>query len=77
MSEFVFNFPQLRSYGDKATAKSHSTDLSSWDQTWDQWVQGQWFIHYTTLAHKMKVSKGAKIRNRYNQVPQISKSDFN
>ena len=35
-------------------------------------LQGEWFIHYTTVAPKVKVKKRAKIRNQYNQAPQLT-----
>ena len=39
MNEFVYNLnQQLRSYGDVR------------DQTWNICVQGEWLIHFTTVA---------------------------
>ena len=44
---------------------SPPTDWRSWDQTRDPWVQGEWFIHYTTTA-PVEVS-WIKIENNNNK----------
>ena len=39
---------QQSSYGDRAMA--YLTDWRIQDQTYDPWVQSEWFIHYTMVA---------------------------
>ena len=49
----MFNIPptQIRSYGDGGHGLvSHPTDWRDMVQTLDPWVQGEWFIHYTTVG---------------------------
>ena len=49
MSEFATSHQQLTSYGDVATLGLVLSDKLE-DRTQDPWVQGELFIHYTTVA---------------------------
>ena len=61
----------LKALPGKLDIKRHSPSILYFLGKLEQAVN-QYFVHILSLVTDSKVSKGAKIRNRYNQVPHLT-----